>query len=46
MNILETIIESKKTEVEERKKAKMVSELERMPFFKKETFSFTDFFFH
>ena len=43
MNILETIIAKKKMEVEGRRKTKIVSELERMPFFKRETFSLTDF---
>lgn len=43
MNILETIIAKKKIEVEERKAAKSISELESMPFFKRETFSLTEF---
>ncbi len=42
MNILDTIIERKKIEVEERKRNKSVSELEMMPFFKRETYSFVD----
>lgn len=43
MNILETIIAKKKTEVEERKGSKKISELEKMAFFKRETFSLTEF---
>lgn len=43
MNILENIIEKKKIEVENRKQATNISELERMPFFLRETFSFSDF---
>jgi indole-3-glycerol phosphate synthase len=43
MNILETIIEKKKTEVEERKTSKNISDLEKMPLFKRETFSLTEF---
>lgn len=43
MNILETIIAKKKTEVEERKATKDISDLERMPFFKRKTFPVTEF---
>ncbi len=43
MNILETIIAKKKLEVAERKVGKNISELEKMPFFKRETFSFKEF---
>ena len=43
MNILENIIEKKKIEVEKRKLATSISELEKMPFFKRQTFSFSDF---
>lgn len=42
MNILDTIIERKKIVVEERKRLKSVSELEKMSLFKKETYSFAD----
>ena len=43
MNILETIIAKKETEVEERKRCMNVSELEKMPFFKRKSLSFTEF---
>jgi indole-3-glycerol phosphate synthase len=43
MNILETIIVKKKFEVEKRKHTKTISELEKMGFFKNETFSFKEF---
>ena len=43
MNILETIIAKKKTEVKERKRSMNVSELEKMPFFKRKSLSFTEF---
>ena len=43
MNILETIMAKKKIEVEERKRSKTISELEKMVFFKNETFSFKEF---
>ena len=43
MNILDTIIERKKIEVEEKKRTKSIAELKGMPFFKRETFSFKDF---
>lgn len=43
MNILDTIIEKKKIEVEEKKRTKSISELKRMPFFKREILSFKDF---
>ena len=43
MNILDTIIAKKKIEVEERKHAKSIAELESMPFFKNKTLSFRDF---
>lgn len=43
MNILETIMAKKKIEVEERKRSKTISELEKMGFFKNETFSFKEF---
>jgi indole-3-glycerol phosphate synthase len=42
MNILDTIIERKKIEVEERKRSKSISELEKMPLFKRETYSLKD----
>jgi indole-3-glycerol phosphate synthase len=43
MNILDTIIEKKKIDLEERKRAKDISELKKMPLFLKETISFKDF---
>lgn len=43
MNILDTIIEKKKIEVEEKKRTKSIAELESMPFFKRKTHSFKDF---
>lgn len=43
MNILETIISKKKVEVEERKAAKSISELEKMPLFDKQTLSLKEF---
>ena len=43
MNILDTIIAKKKIEVEERKKIKPISELEREPFYKNETLSFKNY---
>lgn len=43
MNILETIIAKKKSEVEERKATKKISDLGKMLFFKRETLSFIDF---
>lgn len=43
MNILDTIIAKKKIEVEKRKRSKTISELEKMIFFKNETFSFKEF---
>ena len=43
MNILDTIIEKKKIEVEERKRAKSIAELEVMPFFKREILPFKEF---
>ena len=43
MNILDTIIVKKKTEVAERKRNKSIATLESAPFFKKETLSFKDF---
>jgi indole-3-glycerol phosphate synthase len=43
MNILETIIAKKKLEVAEKKAAKNISELEKMPFFKREIFPFEEF---
>jgi indole-3-glycerol phosphate synthase len=43
MNILDTIITRKKIEVAERKRNKNISELEKGPFFKNKTLSFTDF---
>jgi indole-3-glycerol phosphate synthase len=43
MNILETIIAHKRTEVAERKKLKSVAELEQGPFFKNETLSLKKF---
>lgn len=43
MNILETIIAKKKLEVAEKKVTKNISELEKMPFFKRETFSLKEF---
>lgn len=42
MNILDTIIERKKIEVEERKRLKSISELKKMPLFLRETYSFAD----
>ncbi len=42
MNILDTIIAKKKIEVEQRKHSKSISELEIMPLFQRETFSFID----
>ncbi len=42
MNILDTIIERKKIEVEERKRSKSISELEKMLLFKRETYSLKD----
>jgi indole-3-glycerol phosphate synthase len=43
MNILDSIIAKKKMEVKERKRAVSISELEKMPFFAKETMSFKTF---
>jgi indole-3-glycerol phosphate synthase len=43
MNILHTIIENKKSEVEKRKQQTSIAELEDGPFFKKETLSFSKF---
>ena len=43
MNILETIIAKKKTEVVERKLERSITELEMMPFFKTKTLSFKEF---
>ena len=43
MNILDTIIGKKKTEVSARKQDKNISELEKGPFFKNETLSFKEF---
>ena len=43
MNILETIIAKKRIEVEGRKASKGISELENMPFFKRQNFSFSEF---
>ena len=43
MNILETIISEKKTEVKRRKQLKSISELERSSLFIRETFSFNNF---
>ena len=43
MNILDTIIARKKTEVAERKRNKNISELENGPFFKNKTLSFKDY---
>ncbi len=42
MNILDTIIKRKKIEVEERKRLKSFSELEKMPLFKRKAYSFKD----
>ncbi len=42
-NILENIIEKKKTEVAQRKSKTSIRELENLPFFKNETLSFKDF---
>ncbi len=43
MNILETIIAKKKLEVAERKRNKSIRELEKGPFYKNVTLSFSDF---
>jgi len=43
MNILDTIVASKKIEVAERKKNKSISEIKNGPFFKNETLSFKEF---
>lgn len=43
MNILETIIASKKIEIAQKKKVKSISEIEKGPFFKNETLSFKEF---
>ena len=43
MNILETIIAKKKLKVAEKKVTKNIAELEKMPFFKRETFSLKEF---
>ena len=43
MNILDNIIAKKKIEVEERKKIKTISELERGPFYKNETLPFKNY---
>jgi indole-3-glycerol phosphate synthase len=43
MNILDTIIAKKKTEVKERKLTRSIADLEGMPFFKNKTFSFKEF---
>ncbi len=43
MNILDTIIARKKIEVAERKRNKSIAELEKEPFFKNKTLSFSDF---
>ena len=43
MNILEKIIAKKKIEVHERKASKTISELEKMPSFQRNTFSFIEF---
>jgi indole-3-glycerol phosphate synthase len=43
MNILDTIIAKKKTEVAERKSHTPLADLERKPFFKNETLSFAEF---
>ncbi|HET7118224.1 MAG TPA: indole-3-glycerol phosphate synthase TrpC [Hanamia sp.] len=43
MNILDTIIEKKKIEVEEKKRTKRIAELEAMPFYKRKTYSFKEF---
>ncbi len=43
MNILNTIIASKRKEVAEKKRNKTIDELEQGPFFKNETLSFKDF---
>ncbi len=43
MNILDTIIASKKIEVAEKKKNRSISEIENGPFFKNETLSFREF---
>ena len=43
MNILDTIIVKKKTEVEERKRSVSIAALKKMPFFLKETKSFKEF---
>ncbi|MGN6531044.1 MAG: indole-3-glycerol phosphate synthase TrpC [Ginsengibacter sp.] len=42
MNILNRIIIQKRREVEERKRTNLISELEKMLFFKRETYSFID----
>jgi indole-3-glycerol phosphate synthase len=43
MNILEQIVAKKKMEVQERRSAKNISELEKGPFFKNVTLSFADY---
>ena len=43
MNILDTIVASKKIEVAERKKNKDISEIKKGPFFQNETLSFREF---
>ena len=43
MNILDTIIAKKKMEVDQRKHSKSIFDLENMPSFKNEVFSFKDF---
>jgi indole-3-glycerol phosphate synthase len=43
MNILDTIIAKKKIEVKERKRERSISDLERGPFYKNKTHSFSDF---
>lgn len=43
MNILDTIIEKKKIEVEKKRRTKSIAELEAMPFFKRKTYLFKEF---
>jgi hypothetical protein len=44
MNILDTIITGKRSEVEKRKQERSIAELEKGPFFKNETLSFRSFY--